>query len=77
MNKNRSLHTLATVRNAVAALAVVMPLLVLAVEGVLPLALRGHVIALVVFAFVGLLLLAGALSDVLFTVQRDEQRTPR
>ncbi len=77
MNKNRSLYTLATVRNAAVALAVVMPLLVLAVEGVIPLALRGHVVALVVFAFVGLLLLAGALSNVLFTVRQDDQRASR
>ena len=77
MNKNRSLYTLATIRNAALGLAVVMPLLVLAVEGVIPLALRGHVLALVVFAFVGLLLLAVALSDVLFTVRRDERETVR
>jgi hypothetical protein len=77
MNKNRSLHVLSLIRYVAIVLAVVMPLLVLAVEGVIPLVLRGNIVALALFAFVGLLLLAVALSDVLFTVQHDEQQSAR
>ena len=77
MNNKRAIKTIQNVRDAALLLAGLSPLLMLGLVWFTPTWLLYHVAILMLFSFVGVLMLALGLTDILHTLQDEDRWSPR